>query len=458
MLNFISFTFIFAILLYNKLNMKKIIFILTFFIYFGFWWVFYSTNINSLPLQSEDILPSVFTGISLVKDNTIYLNNYYEMMVSKYPQPDDSSRTPFYLKKVGDNYLSAFPILSSIVTYPIFLVYLQFVPEVNWQDVYNLSHLSGAFVVSLSSVLFYFLLINVFKFSNRTSLWLTIVYSFATVNLSLVSQGLWQHGVVQLFLILGFIYFYKKNYFLMTLFLGFGILARPTAAIVLLILGIFIILRKDLNFRNTAYSIFGVLIPLTFFLIYNQVYYQDISNQGYAGQLLDSWIGNFPESFFGIWLSPSKGILVYSPVLIFSLIAVYKGFKKEEYLKISFWVILLHTLVLSKWKHWYGGFGYGYRMISDILPFLVLPLGFLLQNYYEKIKKWFFITLILSILIHFSGLIFFDSIWHNAYDTGFKNTSWLWSIENSEAIFNIRRVLVKGGFLEQACEKCAPGY
>jgi len=242
--------------------MKKLIFIVTFFIYFGFWWVFYSTNINSLPLQSEDILPSVFTGISLVKDNTIYLNNYYEMMVSKYPQPDDSSRTPFYLKKVGDNYLSAFPILSSIVTYPIFLVYLQFVPEVNWQDVYNLSHLSGAFVVSLSSVLFYFLLINVFKFSNRTSLWLTIVYSFATVNLSLVSQGLWQHGVVQLFLILGFIYFYKKNYFLMTLFLGFGILARPTAAIVLLILGIFIILRKDLNFRNTAYSIFGVLIPL----------------------------------------------------------------------------------------------------------------------------------------------------------------------------------------------------
>lgn len=336
MLNFISFTFIFAILLYNKLNMKKIIFILTFLIYFGFWWVFYSTNVNSLPLQSEDILPSVFTGISLVKDNTIYLNNYYEMMVSKYPQPDDSSRTPFYLKKVGDNYLSAFPILSSIVTYPIFLVYLQFVPEVNWQDVYNLSHLSGAFVVSLSSVLFYFLLINVFKFSNRTSLWLTIVYSFATVNLSLVSQGLWQHGVVQLFLILGFIYFYKKNYFLMTLFLGFGILARPTAAIVLLILGIFIILRKDLNFRNTAYSIFGVLIPLTFFLIYNQVYYQDISNQGYAGQLLDSWIGNFPESFFGIWLSPSKGILVYSPVLIFSLIAVYKGFKKKSTLKFHF--------------------------------------------------------------------------------------------------------------------------
>jgi len=438
--------------------MNKLIFLVTFLIYFGFWVILYKTDINSLPLQSEDIIPTVFTGISIVKDRSIYLNNYYEMMVSKYPQPDDSTRTPFYLKKIGDNYLSAFPILSSLVALPIFYIYLQFIPSISWNDIYFLSHLSGSFIVSLSSVLFYYLLDSILKFNKRTSILLVIAYSLATVNLPLISQGLWQHGVVQLFLVLGFIYFYKKNYFLMALFLGFGILARPTAAIVFIILGIFIILMKDLNLKSAANFICGILIPLSFFLIYNQVYYQDISNQGYAGQLFVSWMGNFPESFFGIWLSPSKGILIYSPVLIFSLIAIYKGFKKEEYLKISFWVILLHTLVLSKWKHWYGGFGFGYRMISDILPFLVLPLGFLLENYYDKVKKWFFITLVISIVIQFSGLIFFDSIWHNAYDTGFKNTSWLWSLENSEAVFNIRRVLVKVGFLEQACEKCIPGY
>ena len=97
-------------------------------------------------------------------------------------------------------------------------------------------------------------------------------------------------------------------------------------------------------------------------------------------------------------------------------------------------------------------------MISDIIPFLVLPLAYLLQNYYEKVKKWFFITLAISLIIQASGLVFFDSIWHNAYDTGFKNTSWLWSLENSEAAFNLRRVLVKGGFLERACEKCEPGF
>jgi hypothetical protein len=52
------------------------------------------------------------------------------------------------------------------------------------------------------------------------------------------------------------------------------------------------------------------------------------------------------------------------------------------------------------------------------------------------------------------GIIFFDGIWHAAYDTGFKNTSWLWSIENSEIAFNIRRILVKFNLLDRACSTC----
>ena len=407
-------------------------------------------------MQSEDIIPTVFTGVSLVENHSIYLNKYYEMMVSKYPQPDDSSLTPYYLKKVGDNYLSAFPIVSAFISLPIFIIYKIFVSQISWSDIFILSHLSGAFIVSLSLVLFYYFLKEILKISQKNSILLTLVYGFGTINFSLVSQGLWQHGAVQLFSILGLIYFYKKNYFLTFLFLGFGVLARPTALVLLFIIGIFIIIKKELVVKNFIYASLGVLVPFLFFLFYNQIFYQDISNQGYSSQLAGSWLGNFPESFFGIWLSPSKGVLVYSPVLIFSLIGLFKGFKKEEIIKISFWIVLIHTLVLSKWKHWYGGFGFGYRMISDVLPFLVIPLFYLLENYYIKVRKWFFVTFGLSIIIQLSGLVFFDSIWHNAYDKGFRNTSWLWSIRDSEAAFNIRRVLVKGGFLDRACEKCEP--
>jgi hypothetical protein len=430
------------------------IFLIFFFIYFFSWFVLFKFEINSLPLQSEDVIPSIFTSIAIVNERTIYLDSYYGMMVGKYPQPDDPSLTPFYLRKVNENYVSAFPIMSSLVTLPIFLIYLPFVNTISWNDIYYLSHLSGSFMMACCVVLLYFFFKDVLKSSEKVSILVCIIYGLATINLPLISQALWQHGTVQFFTILSLIFWARERYFLTYLFLGFGILSRPTAGIVLLVLSLFILYTKKLNFKIVRDVFLGILIPLSFFIFYNFTYYQDISNQGYSSQLSNSWLGNFPESFVGMWLSPSKGILIYSPIFIFSLIGIYQGFKKNSLIRVSFWIILLHTLVLSKWKHWYGGFGFGYRMVSDIIPFFIIPIWYLLNEYYERIKKHLIPVLLISIAIQTSGLAFFDSIWHNAYDTGFKNTRWLWSIQDSEAAFNIRRLMVKIKILDKACDKC----
>jgi hypothetical protein len=423
---------------------------------------FYKLGINSLPLQSEDILPSVFTSISIVKTGSLYLNDYYEMMVSKYPQPDDPTLTPFYLRKVGENYLTAFPLMSSIISLPVTFLYLSFYSNISWESIYFISHLSGAFIVALSGSLLFYIFYALLKTNLKKSLLLTFIFSFCTINLPLISQGLWQHGTVQLFFILAVIFYLKNNPFLLFLSLGFGVLSRPTSGIGIVIFGIFLILNykkkifPDFDFKYWGKSIIGILIPLLFFVFYNNFFYQSISNQGYASQLENSWSGNFPESLIGMFLSPSKGVLIYSPILILSFLGFYYGYKKHNLVKISFWIVLVHCLLLSKWKHWYGGYGYGYRMVSDVIPFFIFPIWFLLETHYEKIKKALFLLMGISFLIQFSGLIFFDSIWHNAFDTGFKNTSWLWSVENSEAFFNIRRVLVKLGFLDKACEVCLP--
>lgn len=449
-----------------KKNFLSIIFISIFLFHFLFsflfWFLVYKTGINSLPLQSEDILPSVFTSISLVKNQTVYVSEYYQMMVSKYPQPDDSTLTPFYLRKIDDNYVTAFPLISSVISLPITFGYFLFDSQVTWESVYFISHLSGSFIISLSSALIFYIFFNLLKTNLKKSLILTFIFSMCTINLPLISQGLWQHGTVQLFLILAVIFYLKNNPFLLFLSLGFAILARPTAGIALVIFAVFLIVNQrkrifpDFDFKYWVGGFFGILIPFLFFIYYNNTFYQSLTNQGYASQLENSWLGNFPESFIGMFLSPSKGVLIYSPILIFSLIGFYYGYKKHELVKISFWIVLVHCLVLSKWKHWYGGYGYGYRMVSDVIPFFIFPIWFMLEAHFEKIKKIVFILIILSFSIQFSGLIFFDSIWHNAYDTGFRDTSWLWSIENSEALFNLRRLLVKFGFLDKACSVCLP--
>ncbi len=199
---------------------------------------------------------------------------------------------------------------------------------------------------------------------------------------------------------------------------------------------------------------------LLFFGWYNGRFYFSFQNQGYYDQLGTSWRSKFPEGFIGVWLSPSKGILVYSPVFIFSLIGFFKALKnyknKESYLYIvSGLIVLIHTLVIGWWKHWYGGWSFGYRMSSDIILFLILCMVPYVQSpLFEKTKKLFYALTVFSIAVQIYGIIFFDGIWHAAYDKGYENTSWLWSIKDSEFAFNVRRVLVKLHLLDKACPQC----
>ena len=146
------------------------------------------------------------------------------------------------------------------------------------------------------------------------------------------------------------IFWIKERYFYTFLFLSFAFLSRPTAGLVLLIFGIYLLYTKPLSLKLVKEVSLGILIPILFFLYYNYAFYLGFSNQGYASQMSNSWLGNPPESLIGMWVSPSKGILIYSPIFIFSLIGLWQGFKKNRLVAISFWVILLHTLVLSKWK------------------------------------------------------------------------------------------------------------
>jgi hypothetical protein len=446
--------------------------------------VFHYSGVNTLPIQSEDTVPTMFLPVTILKEGTLYADNYYQMMVNRYPQPDDKEQrlgyTPFYLKKIiaGDqtHYITAFTIVPGLLAVPVYALPIIFGMDITWENLILLSHISASLVVALAGAVLYLMLkkhlLPTIEDSKKITL-ILIIYLFGTVNFAMISQSLWQHGAVQLFTLLGILTLLNgiksRSLFQFTLAglcLSLAVLSRPTAALFAILLSLLILLaHKDSLKQSLKASIYlglGVVPALLFFLWYNQVYFIGLENQGYAGQLFSSWFSPFPEGFLGTWLSPSKGILVYSPVLTFSLVGLYKAYKHKELEHRSLYlfsglIILCHTLLMGKWKHWYGGFSFGYRLTSDALPFFMLLLvPFLQGNIYPRLKKLVYALLAFSIFVQISGLIFFDGIWHNAYDRGFNDTSWLWSVRDSEAAFNIRRVLVKFGYLETACPKCHP--
>ena len=454
----------------------QIIFI-SFCVFFLSWLFVYKTDINKLAIQSEDTLPAVFLPVAIIKEKTLYLNSYYSMMIERYPHPDDKDQTrgltPFYLKKINQNYASAFTIITPLISLPVYFLPLKLGMTVTWENLIILSKISSSLIMALAGGFLYLLLKKQFSLDEKKALILTIIYLFGTVNFAMLSQSMWQHGTLQLFSILGLYFildlvkspnFKPFSAFLGGLFYGLAALSRPTVALALGLVGLFMLFKMG-NFKSFFkagfFTMLGLLLNVAFFLWYNNKYYIGIENQGYTSQLFGSWVSPFPISFIGTWISPSKGILTYSPIFLFSFagfyVAMKKGWKENVQFIFYFLIVILHTLIMSFWKHWYGGYSFGYRMSSDIIPYLIiLMVPFVKSQSFDKNKIVFWILFYISIFMQVFGIIFFDGIWHAAYDTGFKNTSWLWSVKDSELMFNIRRIMVKLKILQSACPKCLP--
>jgi hypothetical protein len=88
----------------------------------------------------------------------------------------------------------------------------------------------------------------------------------------------------------------------------------------------------------------------------------------------DVWSGSWFEGFYGLLASPSRGLLVFSPVLGFALWGAIQAWRDPRF-GVLRPLSLGTTLVLAlsaKWYDWAGGWSFGYRLLIDTLPLLAL--------------------------------------------------------------------------------------
>lgn len=431
------------------------VFILSLTVYIcGFLFVYFF-NINNLILQSEDLVTVSAVPFSILKEGNVNLNEYYDLITTAFPNPDTKGALPYYLVSIGSNYYSSFPLLTSLLVLPLYLipVFLNLPVDINLLSV--MSRLGGAFITSGSVAIFYLILKNIDKsLNNKKALLLVFIYAFCTNNFSLNSQGLWQHGTSNLLIGIGTLLFIKKKYGFSGMAFGLSYISRPTNLLSLVAFGIYTLVYTR-NFKKLVEYISYAIVPIildAFFVINT---YGGFSNTGYGSQG-GNWTLNFPEGFLGIWLSPSKGILIVSPIFLFIFYSVYKYLREFFITKnISIYlvfagIVFLHTFIMGLWMHWYGGYSWGYRMSSDVIVFMALLLIPFIQSKYFKFKFYrylFLIFIFLSLFYQLVGLVVFDGVWHLIFDKGKDDTSWLWSIKNSQFVFSIQRILYKLGII-----------
>ena len=84
---------------------------------------------------------------------------------------------------------------------------------------------------------------------------------------------------------------------------------------------------------------------------------------------------NLPVGLAGQLISPSRGLFIFVPLTLFTIFLVwhYRGYLQYRGLTLTcIAAILMHTLSMSMFRNWWGGYSYGPRFYTDVIPLFVV--------------------------------------------------------------------------------------
>ena len=238
------------------------------------------------------------------------------------------------------------------------------------------------------------------------------------------------HSVL-FFLISMFVYYVirwhqsnQKKYFLFFCFiLGFIILIRPTeisVAVFPLLIGVTSINQIKIKCSTIFNLKYFLIIGIILFIVpvFPQLLYWKIQ----SGQWLFFSYGNnerfywFEPQFFNVLFSYRKGWLVYSPLMLLSLLGFVQLYKKNNAL---FWGIAVYFLInlylISAWWDWAFGGSFGMRALVQVSAILIIPLAYFIQWFFEILEVIYIKIAGYLIVVFFCFLNLFQS---NLYKHG----------------------------------------
>jgi len=370
--------------------------------------------INGRTIGSGDTIPASLLPFSILENHNLYLDQFSYYFESTFNQVH-------WVQEIDGHYLSVYPIVTPVLITPLYVLLFLFmkishIPTDMFhpgfvQIVAIMEKLSASLIASLS-VIFVFLslkdLIN-----KKTAFIVAIIFAFATNTWTISSQGLWQHGFVELFLALS-IYLVVLNekhnsdkiIICLGIISGLFIFNRLSDSILLIPTIYHILTMKD---RRIIYYLCAMSLTSTPFLFYNIHYFSSIFG-GYAGTAAAF---NFnPEMitrFIGLLVSPSRGLFIFTPIMLFSIAGYFKisnlsSKRLKNFLLISGGSILAQIIVYSAFSVWWAGWSYGPRFLTGMLPALTMFLGLYVKDisFNIKTRKNLLVICIISILLIWS--------------------------------------------------------
>ena len=365
-------------------------------------------------------LPSIFIYKDLKtqeETNKMQKKYYYSPYSDQYYKAENGNKVMKYSIGMSILYLPAFTTAHAITTFTSY-------PSDGYSLPYQfLLTLQGILVFLLG--LFYLRKVLLNYFTDTVVSWVLIVIALVT---NALEYGAITNAMSHNYLFLGYtLILYQsikisesnkwKNYIVIALTIGLMALSRPTEAITVLIPVMYILFQAKTSLKEFVGSNWNKILASAVIIAtigsIQLIYWYYVSGQFIQYSYQDqgfSWLK--PHIIDGLF-SFKAGWLIYSPVMILSLIGFHSLYKIDKtWFKTLFIYTLLFIYIAFAWDIWWYGGSLGQRTMVQIYPILAFPLAAFF-TYFKGVGK----TLIVTTFIMVCGFL---NAWliHHAHKGG----------------------------------------
>lgn len=362
-----------------------------------------------------DASPSLLVSQQIVENGTVKLNPYFTT---------DEAKTNTKLRVRGENIYYYFPVGSSLASAPFVIIANHFGYRMEDGEGAVQNTIAAITIVAIIALLF---LVAHLYLDYATSSILSIVFVFGTSYVSTLGTALWSHNWASVF-VLASLYIGLRAVkltqclawyaVLIGIFLFMAYLCRPTLSLYAIALVVYLFLH------NKRFALIAAGVTWVLLVAFGVFSYEEFG-QVLPDYYMPSRLSKNPEFWTALaanLISPSRGLFVFSPFVLITLIylkEVVAFFREEKYIWLfSVWA-LFHLITISNFQHWWAGFSYGPRFMIDVLPAFYI----LLIAVFQRDKPWSFVAKV----YFYSAVIF--AIIINYYQGLFNPYTMQWNRE-----------------------------
>jgi hypothetical protein len=383
--------------------------------YFGFLllllFVIYNSNFRTI--STFDTFPARLLPFSLLLDHSLYLDQWIEPYHARSPGEDF-----YFVVNSHGHWMSMYPIITPVVVTPLYVLpawwlsrqlpplypySFDFVVIAN-----TMEKLSASLIAAMSGAVLFLAFRKIA--SRNVSLAVALIYGLASNTWAISSQALWRQGLTELsFAFLLWALFRVPGStsapFWAGLALAVATANKPLEAILIMPFLLYFGCGqwKKLLLFLTPLAALGSLV-----LAYNLYFFArllggfGVRTLGMGGSgritllaplavgLPGSLVGAYPApplaaggsghitrlarigvGLAGSLVSPSRGLLVYSPWVAFAFWGAARLWKEKSFAWSRPLIVALAAMFMVQvgWQEWWGGWCFGPRYLTELLPF-----------------------------------------------------------------------------------------